>query len=89
MRALVLRRVSTVFAVIGQQTARYLSRERKVMWRMVQKVQHSERNIVSLQARSPKGHGLGLQSWKRHSDYFTLASNFFDRFICSYVERRT
>lgn len=72
MMARVLRRVTTVLAVIGQQTARYLSRERKVMWRMVQKVQHSERNIVSLQARSPRGQGRGLQSLERQNNYFSL-----------------
>lgn len=77
MRALVLRRVTRVLAVIGQQTARYRSRERKVMWRMVQKVQHSERNIVSLQARSPKGQGLGLQSWERQTHYFTVNTSLF------------
>ena len=72
MIALVLRLVTSVLAVIGQQTARYLSRERKVIWRMVQKVQHSERNMVSLQARSPKIQGLGLQSWGRQKDVHPL-----------------
>lgn len=75
MRALVLRRVNKVLAAIGQQTARYLSKERKVMWRMVQKVTHSERNIVSLQTRSPKGQDVGLQSWERHNGYITITTS--------------